>query len=92
MKPVKPIEHLAGQPLGTNQGALPSSLLPGQASPKNPLAPNDDVREYLKGNGFSDQERKISSEQADPTTHGMRNRSTADPVARIPAGLTHRRR
>lgn len=85
MKPCTP-----AAPLGDNRYTGPSSLLPGQTTKTSPYAPDDPVRDFVQQFGYSDQERKISDEAAVPPAFGQRNRA-ADPVARVPAGLSHRR-
>jgi len=46
----------------------------------------DPVRDVLAASGFADRERKITSEQLSPISHGMRNRS-AEPRETVPNSL-----
>lgn len=46
----------------------------------------DPVQDVLAANSFSDRERKISSKQLSPISHGMRNRSV-EPRETIPSTL-----
>lgn len=81
----------ANNAFGQNGFQGPSSVMPGKPQPTASLkvTPDDPVKDVLAAQSFTDQERKISSEQAVPAGHGMRNR-IADAVASIPSKLNYR--
>jgi hypothetical protein len=66
---------------GQNGYQGPSSIEPGKPQPTSAFkgTTDDAVRDLLAQKGFSDQTRKIDTEQHLPTTHGMKS-PNASPV------------